>query len=732
MKIVTLAIAFSTSILIILFARNEFGFDRFHRDYSDVVRVLQKNMDVVFSGNRLSNNIPADVFAFLKVNSIDSNCLSRVKVMNEIIVDAGGEIYQNQRIHAADPSITGIFTFDILNGSVTDFNEREVSILLSSSSALKYFSTTYATGKQMKAYTGNDTLLLRVAAVFKDFPENSHDAFECFIRYDSSSIHALRFSQGASGVYGKVPGVEKTRLAKAMNGNFMKQNFTYQFQPIADIYFGPRVIGEASIHGDLYSVIILLFITALIFFLAVSNFLNLTTLTLPQRAKELAIKKLAGTSQLELVFAFLRESFSIVAVSFILGMLVLVLTTRWVEPILGININSLLITGNVVSIFIAGFMFVILGSAPLLVTFKFISASPVRLLSSESITFPLFKRIITFFQLGISIFLIVASTVIGRQIDYSLVKEPGRNHDQVVYLRYPHDLTREGLYGLRESWQKNNGNILDVMATSQLPDRVTSKEVGSNYYIMSVDPEFMQFFDLKMIQGNWFKPNDGDSIVVMNQSGYNFAGGKISNVIGVFEDINGRFNNPERPLKVNLVPQYRYNFLCVRILEVDVRRTIRFLSEYFKQGSYLPQVYFFDKSFEAWVVYQDRLNSLTKFLSIVTIILSCLSIYGLSVSIVRDKLKPIAIHKLCGADTLHISRILIREFTTQLMLAIVIFGPLTYVMLKEVLRKFVYATPFILLDPFVPLAYCTFIITILCTFQALTLNRGALSSALKG
>ena len=209
-----------------------------------------------------------------------------------------------------------IFAFDILNGSLDGYNNREASALLSSSSAIRYFNTVDAAGKTMKAFTGSDTVLLTISAVFKDFPENSHDAFDCFIKYDSSSIQAPRFSQRLSGVYGRFTEGEKTRLEKAMGGMSQQQTVTYQLQPIADIYFGPRVIGEASSHGDLYSVMIILFITGLIFFLALSNFLNLTTLTLPQRAKELAIKKLAGTTQLELLLTFMRESFSIVAISF--------------------------------------------------------------------------------------------------------------------------------------------------------------------------------------------------------------------------------------------------------------------------------------------------------------------------------------------------------------------------------------------------------------------------------
>ena len=94
------------------------------------------------------------------------------------------------------------------------------------------------------------------------------------------------------------------------------------------------------------------------------------------------------------------------------------------------------------------------------------------------------------------------------------------------------------------------------------------------------------------------------------------------------------------------------------------------------------------------MTYQDRLNSLSALLTIISGLLSCCAVYGLSISIVRDKLKQIAIHKLFGASSLSITQILIREFASQMLMAIVFFGPLTYIILKEILRTFVYANKF--------------------------------------
>lgn len=322
--------------------------------------------------------------------------------------------------------------------------------------------------------------------------------------------------------------------------------------------------------------------------------------------------------------------------------------------------------------------------------------------------------------------------VIKRQVAYSLLKEPGRNHDQIVYMSYPKDLTNEDLNTLRLRWKKNDANIIDVMATSQLPDQISSKELNSDFYFMSVDPDFKDFFDLAMVQGNWFKANDGDSIVVVNEFGRKILGNNTHNVIGVFEDMSGRFNQPEKPIKINIAPYFNYNFLCIRILEVDIRRTVRYLSTYFDQGAPKASVSFLNKRFEEWLMYQNRLNTLSEILAIISGLLSCCVIYGLSVSIVCDKLKQIAIHKLCGATTLNITRLLVKEFAHQMFIAILIFGPLTYLIIKELLRSFAYSTHFNWLDPLLPLAYCGVIITLLCGFQALSLNREDLSSALKG
>jgi len=729
LKIVSLATAFACSTLIILFAINEFGYDRFHKDYHSVFRILQKNNKEDYNGNRLSNRIPATTITQLKAKAGDALIVARVKGMEAISIGTVGRTFEDQKIYAADPALTDIFSFRILDGAVAAFTDDRQTIMLSASAALRYFGRRDVEGQEVKLSAVGDTLVFRVAAVYKDFPANAHTEFNAFIRFDGPSISALGFSPKDHMAYGKCH--DRLRMDALMNEQPKPSDLTYRCQPLEEIYFGPRVMGEDVKHGDHYSIIILICISGLIFFLALSSFVNLTTLTLPHRAKELAVKKLAGTSQATLLMAFGRESFSLVGISLALGLTVLMVAAPAIESLLGIDLIALFLGFDKMLIVIVAGLSLILGIAPLFMTFRFTQATPSRLLGTAPITFPRFKRIITFLQLGISIFLIVASMVIRRQVNYSLLKEPGRNFDQVVYLSYPKDLTDEGLRLMRLGWQKYNANIVDVIATSQLPNKISSKELNSEFYFMSVDPVFKDFFNLNMTEGNWFKANSGDSLMVVNKKGSQLLANDRRLVIGVFGGLNEEFDQPEKPVKIHVASYLHYNFLCVRILEVDIRRTVNYLSDYFKDETGKARISFLDKRFEEWLTYQDRLNTLSEILAIISGMLSCCSIYGLSVSIVRDKLKQIAIRKLFGASSMKITQLLMREFARQMLIAILIFGPFTFIVLKELLRTFVYSTHFSWTDPFFPLLYCVVVISAICGFQALSLNRADLTSALK-
>jgi len=727
LKVVTLAVAFASSVLIILFSLNEFGYDRFHINAETIFRVLQKNTDERYSGNRLSAKIPQDVYVELRQpHHADSLVVARVKIMNNVTVLSGDKSTHHQKIHAADAEIKRVFSFTIIHGDAETFDAQGTSVMLSSRAAQAYFGTSDASGRIIKFYTFKDTIEAKVAAVFKDFPLNSHEDFDVLLSFRTATLSALNFDPAESGIYGRALQSNPERYKVPAQGKLV-----YTLQPLPTIYFGPRVLGEEARHGDDYSVIILICISSLILFLSLTTFINLTTISLPHRSKELAIKKLAGTDRRTLLFGFLKESAALVGISLCLGIVILFANGPYIKSILNLEVVTLMLNAGIKLFAIIVGLFLILTVSPVFMTLRFVKATPTRLLSTDTITFPKLKRVIAFLQLGISIFLIISSVVVRRQINYSLVKVPGSNHDQIVYLNCPSGITNEGIQVMRSNWKKFNPNILDVMAVSQLPDRLSSKEIGSDLYVLQVDRGFREFFNLRMEEGYWFGPNTGDSMVVVNKPGKERIDVKHASVIGVVEDINKLFNQPEKPVKIKIAADYNYNWLCVRVLEVDIRRTVQRLSDQFSSNGETAHVHYLNNHFKSWIDYQDRLNTLSAILAIVSGVLSCFAIYGLSVSLVRDKIKQIAVHKLFGAHTSHITYLLVKEFAKQMIAALAIFGPITYIFLNELLRTFVYSTKFSWVDPVYPIAYCAFVIVAICGFQALSLNRTDFSAALK-
>jgi putative ABC transport system permease protein len=418
LKIITLSVSIASARVVILFSLNEFGYDRFHGDAHSVFRVLEKNVSESQVGNRTTNKIPVAILQRLQNGLKDSAVLSRVLIMKGLTGIGDGDPIGDLKVHSADAKISDVFTFDVLEGSPTEFGVEGNTAMISTSTAERFFRVTSATGRKLFILSGGDTLRYTVAAVFEDFPENSHEDFSIFVSFDGTSVERLGFDAEKTGVYGRSLHSDLEQLTCRVASLANSGDLLYSAQPLPEIYFGPRISGEDSSHGDSYSVLILICITALILFLALTNYVNLTTLTLPHRSKELAVKKLAGTGQAELFFTFSKESSLIVLLSFLCGTLLLLLSAEWIDSLLSIDVISLLMEGDIALFAVMAGVLVAFTVAPLSLTFRFIKASPNRLLSTEKITFPRLKRTITVLQFGTSIFLIISAVVIKGQINY--------------------------------------------------------------------------------------------------------------------------------------------------------------------------------------------------------------------------------------------------------------------------------------------------------------------------
>jgi hypothetical protein len=222
---------------------------------------------------------------------------------------------------------------------------------------------------------------------------------------------------------------------------------------------------------------------------------------------------------------------------------------------------------------------------------------------------------------------------------------------------------------------------------------------------------------------------DDPDAVVVNEAGFKKLASGEKRKAGIVQNFGRLFNQPEIPLKIKAAQLSEYNFLCIRVLEVDIRKTMHQVARYLNAD--FASISFLDRGFSQWLSYENRLNALSEILAMVSALLSCCAIYGLSISLARDKAKQIAIHKISGASTRHIIILLIHQFLKPVALALFFFGPLSFLFITEWLRRFVYATSVGVSDLLIALGYCFAIVFLTCSYQALKLERVSLSTALK-
>ena len=293
---------------------------------------------------------------------------------------------------------------------------------------------------------------------------------------------------------------------------------------------------------------------------------------------------------------------------------------------------------------------------------------------------------------------------------------------------YPENYTNDDFNNLRTSLMRNP-NITDVTATSQMPDRLLNRDIHTGMFSMKVEPSYRSFFDLPMIHGHWFGANDRDSLVV-NEMGRKLMAGNSNRVIGVIGNLANQLNIPQRPLRINLEPFIKYNFLYIRVLDIDIQKTVKTFSERFGNRERKANVYFMNKKFGEWLDYQRRLNLLSGILAFISIILTCLTVYGISLTLVRSKIKQIALHKLFGATVFDLLILLVKYFFRQIVIAVFIFGPVTWLLIRGFLNRYVYATHFLITDILLPVSWCLIIVIMICGFHAQRHNRINLSSVL--
>lgn len=347
-----LAVGIACFLLILTYVRFEVSYDRFHEKADRIYRVLAKSVNMGLSTST------SDVFASALTSHIPG--IARATI---IYPDSGEPIleYREKQFfqsgYFTDVSFLDVFSFPLIRGDKRTALSNPSSIVLTESTALKFFGSEDPVGKVISRKNTGGSRDLTVTGILRDTPLNSHLQFDYII-----SMETLRSSKSASEMFGSwdisafttyielAPGQDcesvenlipamMSKVSNDKDRSFMK----FSFQPLKDIHLQSKSISEVSSHGDIRYVRLFLTIAFLILLIACINHVNLATAQAAVRAKEIGIRKVTGAHRLQIFEQFLSESFFTTALSGGLALGLIVLAMPRFDDLFGVSIKPQLL-----------------------------------------------------------------------------------------------------------------------------------------------------------------------------------------------------------------------------------------------------------------------------------------------------------------------------------------------------------------------------------------------------
>ena len=723
-NITGLAMGIVCCVLILLWVRDELSFDGFNEKADRLYRVVEMQ---IYAGG---TEFPVAVTPGPLGQALKDELPELVEVMRwtgapRFLIRRGDRMFYEDDIGMADPSLFTMFTYPLIKGDPETALTKLPSIVLSESMAEKYFGDEDPMGQVLRIENQFD---LTVTGVMQDVPSNSHLQFDCVFPFKLQEMGGRRLDQwGNNSFYTYVELAENAdpRIVDEKIRDYIKKhnqgsNTTLHLQAVRDIHLHSDFTADVSGHGDIKYVYIFSLVAMFVLIIACINFMNLTTARSSNRAKEVGMRKVTGAQRFDIIRQFLGESLLFVFAAFILalGLVLLLLPTfsnlsgKILSLNLGDNLDLLaLLVGMAV---VTG---IVSGSYPALFLSSF---QPVRVLKGGIKSGPrstLFRRVLVVLQFSLSIFLIIATVVIHKQLEYISNKKLGYDKEQILFARFGTNSARFFEAFKREA--QSHPGVLGLSSTDQLPilmNNSTSdvKWQGKDpnesilFHNAGVGYDFLDVMHMKLVEGRNFSkefPSDSKEAYIVNQAAAKIMGegspvGKpftqwenAGKVIGLVEDFHFKsLNTQVEPLVLRLRPAEAYGYLLVKIGGKNVSSNLKSVEEAWRKVA--PQFpfesQFLDDAFDSMYRAEQRMGKLFNAFTSLAIFISCLGLLGLASFMAEQRTKEIGIRKVLGASAGNIVLLLSREFLLLVGIANVVAWPAAYYFMRQWLGNYAY------------------------------------------
>ncbi len=720
-----LVLGLAVFILFALMLSSQSNYDSFHKNADRiycVVQVLSRGVERDYH----SAITPAPLKNALVAEFPEIEKAARFSPTGRLVVRHGDKLFYENRIRFADADFLSIFTFNLIKGQSEAVLSNPYSIVLTETSALKYFGNEDPVGKSL---TINNDFDVVVTGIIEDNPENSSIRFDFLMSMETSRAMNMRMDDWTDNNQatflllsdGANPAKLDANLSALIQRYYPDSNESPQqlyLHPMQDFRLNSAEI-DCYWSNARISFIAIWIVAVLILIIACINFMNLSTACYALRANEVGVRKVIGAKRMQLIKQFLGESMLMAFISLPLAMLVSEIARPGMAAIMaGIFIPSI---WEFPSVLILTFGVTILtglfaGSYPAFYVsaFQAVQVFKGRLIKGKKGS--RFRKILVVTQFTFSIILILMTIITIKQTNHNLNVDLGFDRSGIIAANLSHE-ARTKLDVLKKELVRHS-DIISVSAAAALPiewnteEQVVpegmAKEDALNMNTYAVDHGFIEMLGIEIRQGRSFSQDFADvNNFIINQTAAEqlqwenpigkqlVIGEKKGMVIGVTEDYHFKsiFLSQITPAVLYLDPD-GLNFVYVKVSSPD---KISSAAEYMEnQWNVLvpnqPLEYeTLENAFQD-MNSGDRTAQLTGALGTMAIFLSCLGLFGLSSYAIERRIKEIGIRKVLGASVSGIVQMLIKDFMKLVVIANIIAIPIAYFLMNWIIH-FIYSYP---------------------------------------
>lgn len=738
-----LTLGISGFLMISIFIQDELNYDRFFPESENVFRISSHWGDFATAsyatappplGPRIRSDIP------------EVEAITRLLKWNDFTIQTAeganlGQIFREDKVYYAEPGFFAVFDLPVAAGNKLRALSAPDFIVITASAAKKYFGNLKpeeVIGKQLLVGS-NNPVLREIALVIQDIPEQSHLDFDMLV-YEAEMHQEIflmdNWSWSILYTYAKFP-AEKSEVVQGkldqLAANYAKpalnQNLDYNLRamPVQDIHLQSHFLREIKPNSHKSYVYIFGLTGIFILLLACVNFMNLATAKAGLRTMEVGVRKVLGSGKSQLIWQFLTEAFILVLCSVIFSLILVELSNDLFNQLSGKNLDFNLFENSLMMGFIPVLIIVLTLLSGFYPAFYLSSFRPVLVLKKQlgvGKNSQSFRNGLVVFQFATTLTLVICTLVVQRQLNYIQQRNPGFLREQLVIIHNDGEIQnhqREDFMGRLasttqvESMSFSTGiPLANQFQVRSFNVRGGTQEQGMNWY--EADADYLDTYKFKLLEGRNFATVKGADVqkAIINQKAAEILGisenpiGQpvIKNqgtedevtlqVIGLVEDFNFEsFRNEIKPLVIEYLHDYFLrDYISVRLHGGDIKAGIGALETAWK--IYEPRVpmnySFLDDDFGKMYESEMRMEGLLRVLTMISIAIAILGLFGLTSFTAHLRTKEIGIRKVFGATMSEIFILLSKSYLKLILISIVISVPVAVYAMNSWLEEFAYRT----------------------------------------